>query len=332
MSEQENYNAFFNPDVEVNEPQKTQGNEYSPSAAKGKNDLYQAIVRFIPWWQNPKHGSIQEKWVSYLQDPVTNRGRYVDCPSSVGKKSPLQDIYWKLKKSESVQEQKLADTFSRRHSYASLIQVIRDENAPELEGKILVWRYGVKIWEKINAELKPVVPGVDKHDPFDIMNGKAFAVVITKQSGYNNYDQTKFIDKRIPLCIPNAEGKLIPITADSDKQEVFNWVKGESPDLGKYAYQDWDQDTFDYVNHVITSVTGQGQITQKYDNIVNRPTTPVTPETPGAGISSSEISVENLDLTGELPDPATVLPSLDNLDLPNVEGIPGNLDDIIGTT
>lgn len=335
MSEQENYNAFFNPDVEVNEPKKTQTSEYNPSAAKGTNNVYQSIIRFIPWWQNPKHGSIQEKWVSYLVDPVTNRGRYVDCPSSVGKPSQLQDIYWKLKKSESVQEQKLADTFSRRHSYASLIQVIKDSHAPELEGKILVYRYGVKIWEKINAELNPVSDVVDKHDPFDILNGKAFALTITKQSGFNNYDQSRFIDKRIPLCFTKeVDGKtvLTPIKPDTDKKEVFEWVKEHSPDLGKYAYQEWDNETHDYVNHVIMAVTGQGTQTQKYDNVVNREQSQVSK--PGAGITSEEISVENLDLGGEGDDE-------DGLDLPDIDlggdddisgGIDGDLSDIIGTT
>jgi hypothetical protein len=332
MSEQENYNAFFSPDVEVNEPKVGQATEYNPTAAKGKNNVYQSIIRFIPWWQNPKHGSIQEKWVSYLIDPITNRGRYVDCPSSVGKPSPLQDIFWKLKKSESVQEQKLADTFSRRHSYASLIQVIRDENTPELEGKVLVWRYGVKVWEKINAELKPMVPGMDKHDPFDIFNGKAFALVITKVSGYNNYDQSKFIDKKIPLCLPGEkDGKkiLVPINLNSDKKEIFDWVKENSPDLGKYSYQEWDQDIYDYVNHVITSVTGQGSISQKYDSIVNREKPAAS--APSSGITSSQISVENIDLGGD-DYAGTGVPDLDLHDLPDVEGIGGDLDDIIGNT
>lgn len=336
MSEQENYNAFFSPDVEVNEPQKGQGNEYNPSAAKGTNNVYQSIIRFIPWWQNPKHGSIQEKWVSYLIDPVTNRGRYVDCPSSVGKPSPLQDIYWKLKKSESVQEQKLADTFSRRHSYASLIQVIRDQHAPELEGRILVWRYGVKIWEKINAELKPLVEGMQKHDPFDILQGKAFALVITKVSGYNNYDQSKFVEKKIPLCIPaESDGKVVlnPIKPDSNKQEIFNWVKENSPDLSKYAYQEWDQDTFEYVNHVIQAVTGQGTTSQKYDNVVNRESSQAA--APSAGISSSEISVEDLDLGGDQESSGGLdIPDLDDINVPKSDGggIEGDLDDIIGNT
>jgi hypothetical protein len=336
MSNQENYNAFFSPDVEVNEGSK-QGSatEYNPSADKGKNKIYQSIIRFIPWWQNPKHGSIQDKWVSYLIDPITNRGRYVDCPSSVGKPSPLQDIYWKLKKSDSVQEQKLADTFSRRHSYASLIQVIKDENAPELEGKILVWRYGVKIWEKINAELKPVIG--EKHDPFDIFNGKAFALVITKVSGFNNYDQSKFVDKRIPLCIPSErDGKMVltPITENSDKQEIFNWVKENSADLGKYEYQEWDQETFDYVNHIIVSVTGKGNTSQKYDSIVNRPDSREVASTRTQSSSSSGISVQDIDLGSDdiSGNHDSDIPDLDIPDLPSIEGIGGDLDDIIGST
>ena len=331
MSEQENYNAFFNPNVEVNEQKSGPVNEYNPSAAKGKNNVYQAVIRFIPWWENPTHGSIQEKWVSYLIDPVTNRGRYVDCPTSVGKKSPLSDIYWKLKKSESVQEQKLADTFSRRHSYASLIQVIKDENAPELEGKILVYRYGVKIWEKINAELKPLVG--EKHDPFEIFTGKAFALIITKQSGFNNYDQSKFLDKKIPLCIPKeADGKVVlkPVTPETDKQFIFDWVKENSPDLSKYAYQEWDNDTFEYVNHIISSVTGQGTATQKYEGVVNRQQ-PVA-SAPSAGITSEEISVEDIDLGGDSDMGDLNIPDIDLGSDDVISGIEGDLSDIIGNT
>ena len=333
MSEQENYNSFFNPDTEVKESKFTQTVEYSPTAAKGKNNVYQSIIRFIPWWKNPKHGSIQEKWVSYLVDPVTNRGKYVDCPSSIGKESPLQQTYWKLKKSESVQEQKLADIFSRRHSYASLIQVIKDENNPELEGKILVWRYGVKIWEKINAELKPVIG--EKHDPFDIINGKAFALVITKVSGYNNYDQSKFVDKKIPLCIPNEEGKLIPVASNGQltkkQDEVFSWVKEGSPDLDVYSYREWDQETYEYVNHVITAVTGQGLSAKKYDNVVNRESTSTLKTgMANTGITSSEISIEDINLDEDPGIGSDIeMPNLDLGDSSGIEGIDGDLQDII---
>jgi hypothetical protein len=260
-----------------------------------------------------------------------NKGRYIDCPSSVGKPSPLQDTYWKLKKSESVQEQKLAATFSRRHSYASLIQVIRDENNTDLEGKILVWRYGVKIWEKINAELKPVIG--DKHDPFNILEGKAFALVISIVSGFNNYDQSKFVDKKIPLCIPNEEGKLIPISETSDKQEVFNWVKENSPDLSEYSYKEWDNDTFEYVNSVINSVTGKAEAPQKYDSIVNRDKSSSSVPTPSedSGISSTDLDLDDLDIGDGNTD--LDIPDLNNSsDDGGIVGIEGDLDDIIGNT
>jgi hypothetical protein len=315
------FDALFNPQVETKDAKGSSGDEYQPSAAKGKNNVYQAIIRFVPWYQSPKQ-SIKEKWVCWLVDPVTEKGRFVDCPSSVGKPSLLQDIYWKLKKSESVLLQKQAEVFSRKHSYASLIQVIKDENNKELEGKILVWKYGVKVWEKINAELKPVIG--DPQDPFDIINGKAFALIITKVSGFNNYDQSKFADKRIPLLIPNAEGKLMPIKIDSDRKAIFEWVKTNSPDLAKHEYREWDQETHDYVNHVIVAVTGQASAPSKMSDVntnVNKSTSPQASQP--SGISASNISIEDigLDLGNTLP----------NLDLPNMNdlGLGGDLDDIL---
>jgi len=316
----ENLDALFNPNVEVKEQTSRNADEYSPSADKGTGGIYKAIIRFVPWWQDPTHGSIQEKWVAWLEDPVTQRGRPVDCPSSVGKPSILQDMYWKLKKSDNVVMQGKADIFSRRHTFASLIQVIKDQNNPELEGKILVYRYGVKIWEKINAELKPMIG--EKHDPFNILDGKAFALVITKVSGFNNYDQSKFLNERIPLCIPNAEGKLIPINDKSDKNQVFNFVKENSPELSKYAFQEWDSDTHDYVNHVIAAVTGQSTVSQNYASVKNTSTGGASPD----AISSQELNLEDLDtgLNTELPD-------LDMPDLgtPSDHGISGDLDDVL---
>ncbi len=317
---EENYDALFNPQTEVPDSGTTNNEEYSPSAQKGKNNVYQSIIRFVPWWKNPKQ-SVIDKWTCWLTDPVTERGRFVDCPSSIGKPSVLQDMFWKLKKSESVALQKKAQIFSRRHSFTALIQVIKDENNPELEGKILAWRFGVKIWEKINAELKPVIG--ERHDPFDILNGKVFALVITKVKGFNNYDQAKFHDKKVPLCIPNDEGKLVPISPDTDKRKVFEWVKENSPDLDKYSFKEWDQETYDYVNHVIGAVTGEASVSKNYSSLQNKETEEGDKDS--GGIESSDISSEDLNLDSD----DTNMPDIDMPDLPKSEGISGNLDDAL---
>ena len=224
MSEQtqQDYDALFSPTVDMGEATKKSAEDYQVGADKGKGGVYQSIIRFVPWHKNPNQ-SIQEKWVSWLVDPVTQKGRFVDCPSSVGKQSLLQDMYWKLKKSDSIQEQKKADVFSRRHNFCALIQIIKDENQPELEGKVMAYRFGKKLWEKINAEMKPIID--EPHNPFDLLNGKVFQLVITKVAGFNNYDQSKFVDKVVPLCMPAADGKLVPINAQSDKAMVFKFLQ-----------------------------------------------------------------------------------------------------------
>ncbi len=329
MSNQENYNAFFSPNTEVKESEtKKVSNEFKPNADSGKNGIYQAIVRFVPWHEDPKYGSIKEKWFSYLIDPVTERGKYVDCPSSVGKPSILQDMYWKLKKSENVLDQEKAKIFSRKHSFASIIQVIKDENNPENEGKLLVWRYGVKIHDKLMAELKPVIG--DKHDPFDIFNGKAFAVIVTKVSGFNNYDQSKFVDKKIPLMVPDANGKMKPITPKDDLQKAFDWVRENSPDLNNYDYKEWDQETHDYVNHVIQAVTGK-VVQSSYEGVVNTEKSQTASDNP---IVSEDISVEtDISIDNNIGDNLPELDlNLDGNDSPNGLDLSGDLDDILNNS
>jgi len=326
-NELENLESLFNPQVDMGGAPSRATEEYKVSSDKGKGGVYQSVIRFIPYWQNPKN-SLQEKWVSWLVDPVTQKGRFVDCPSSIGKPSLLQDMYWKLKKSESVLDQKKADIFSRRHNFGSLIQIIKDDNQPELEGKIMYFSFGKKIWEKIDAELKPIIG--DPHNPFDILKGKAFALVVTKVSGYNNYDQSKFVNTVIPLCIPNEAGKLIPINESSDKQMVFDFLKTNSPDISKYAFKEWDTDMKDYVNHVITAVTGQVQSNNNYGDI-NQTISNSNP-IPGAsvnpGSTSNDISVLDINVGGDL---SASMPSLDLPDLPSINSMGiGNVDDLLG--
>ena len=334
MAQNYDMDALFHPKVELGTEKvsKTNAGEYSPTADKGQNGIYKSIIRFVSWWQDPQH-SISDKWVCWLVDPVTNRGKLVDCPSSVGKPSSLQDMFFKLRKSESVQEQKKSEIFSRKHQSTAIIQVIQDAQNKEAEGKLLIYRFGKKISEKIEAEKKPVYG--EPHEPFDLLDGKAFALIITKVSGFNNYDQSKLLpmDKDAKVVPFGTEGlKLYPINERTPREIVFNFLKDNSPDLGKYAFQEWDQETREYVNQVILAVTGQIPSTGFADvrnNKTNSSQTPVTPQKTGSGITSSELSLEDLDNSSSIGS------SLPNLDLPELNtgndfGLPGDLNDALG--
>ena len=329
MNENYNLNDLFHPKVDIGNQNPTNFAEYNPSADKGQNGVYQAVVRFVTWYKNPNN-SLMDKWVCWLEDPVTERGRSIDCPTSVGKPSILQDMYFKLKKSESIQEQKKADVFSRRHQYAAIVQVIQDKQNPDLVGKLLVWKFGKKVWEKLDAEKKPIVG--DPNEPFDLLDGKAFALIITKVAGFNNYDQSKFLDKRIPLMIPRADGSYAPINSSTPKEDVFNFLKENSPDLDKYGYREWDSEINDYVNQVIVAVTGQNHSSgfanvRNADSAAQKYATPgATPgATQGSGITSQEISLDSMS--------SPSFGDLSDLDLPDINtslgdsGLLGNLDE-----
>jgi hypothetical protein len=183
----------------------------------------------------------------------------VDCPSTIGQKSVLQDLYWKFKKSDSVAEQKLADNFSRRQRFASLVQIVKDDNASDNVGKIMVWPYGTKINNKLQAEMKPEFG--KPHIPFDLFEGKPFLVHVTLVAGFNNYDNCRFLDEKLPITINGEQ-----MQKNQDDLVKIKAFLETSPDLNSYDYQEWDQATQDFVNGVVANTVPGGRIAAGVEN------------------------------------------------------------------
>lgn len=309
------FNDLFNPHVDTRKPAKAPSLEYKPAAKNGKNNVYQSVVRFITWWGKPNQ-SIAEKWTCYLVDPVSGKGKYVDCPSSIGEKSPLLETYFKLKKSDNVAVQSKALIFSRRQVYTALVQVIKDDHNKEMEGKILSWTFGKKIYDKIDAELNP--PFGEPSNPFDLLNGKLFGVYVTLVSGFNNYDNCKFYNQAQPLIMMNEDGTKTVIGPDTDKMLVLDYLKTKSPDLNKYMYKEWDTDTHTYVNQVIAAVMGKATAPSTTAEVLNHQVS--------TGITATTISADAIAMDNTLPD-------MSELDMPQTSYEPmdnlGNIDDIL---
>lgn len=238
---------------------KSDNSVFAPSSDKGKNGIYKAVIRFIPNPKNPKN-SIISKRTCWLVDPLTSKGKYVDCPSSVGKPSPLTNTYWKLKNSESVKEQELAKSFSSAPSYYSLVQIIKDENNKENEGKIMIFKYGLKIYNKIQAELNPEIG--TPHIPFSLLEGRLFQLSISKVSGYNNYDSCSFLSEPGTFIINSDNGSLETVKlTESNKGTMLNrvgeYIVNNSPVLEQYEFKDWNDETTEYVNTVINNTIGR---------------------------------------------------------------------------
>ena len=78
-------------------------------------------------------------------------------------------------------------------SYYSNIYVVKDPSNPDNEGKVFLFRYGKKIYDKIMEAVNgDELEGRDGYNPFDFWAGANFKLRAKKVAGYPNYDSSEF--------------------------------------------------------------------------------------------------------------------------------------------
>lgn len=247
-------------DVETHDQQNTKTDViYKPSADQGKDGTYKALIRFVPNPSNPRN-SLVKKYVHWLTDASGN-GRLIDSPSSVGESCPIAESFFKLRNSDSAVDRKMSEKLKRREQYYALIKVVKDPQNTALEGQYMVYKFGYKIKEKIDEELKPAFG--EPTQVFDLFEGKNFELIITRQGEYNNYDKSKFSASRSAISI---EGE----PAERNK-ESMNTIKAEldaAPSLEPYEYKAWDGDARDFVNGILRQYLNPGS---SMDTVTSKP-------------------------------------------------------------
>jgi hypothetical protein len=215
---------------------------YSPNPDKGKDGVYEALIRFVPNPRNPKL-SIVKKFGYWLEDANGN-GAFYDSPSTVNEFCPIQDLFFKLRKSESAIDKKNSEKLRRKEVYYSIVQIVEDSNFPQNVGKYKVFRYGYKIKIKIDAELKP------KYDepcqPFDLFTGKDFQLVVTKQAGFPNYDSSKFLSKRSAIKLNGVE-----MEKNESCMMMIKTSWENAPVLEDFVYKPWTDEQKAKVNECL---------------------------------------------------------------------------------
>jgi hypothetical protein len=296
----ENFQDIFNLNAEdfVEKTETRESELYKPDPKKGKDNVYKALVRFVPFHKDPKKSKVK-KYSYWLTDPLTGESFSVDCPSSINQKSIIQDTYWKLKKSPSVAEQKLADKFKRRENYYALVQILKDDQDPSMVGKIKVIKFGQKLNNILQGELQPEYG--KPYNPFDPFKGRVMALTVTIVAGYNNYDSSKFVGEETPLML---DGKPIQQTKE-DMAKFVEFLKNSSPDLSNYDYKEWTDDVREKVKSAIENSVPTMRTTENIQREASKPQNISVATTTQAGVSSAAESKKvdlddlNLDLDGD---------------------------------
>ena len=147
-----------------------------------------AVIRFLPQAEGEEVPWIEE-FSHGFQSPTTNRWFIEPCLTTIGQKCPVCEDNSRAWKSG---DQDLARARKRRLKYVSSIMVIDDQSYPENNGKVYLYRYGKKIFEKIEEAINPSFKDESPINPFDFWAGADFKVKVSMVSGYPNYDKSSF--------------------------------------------------------------------------------------------------------------------------------------------
>jgi hypothetical protein len=108
------------------------------------------------------------------------------------KRSEYNTVLWNSTSDENSPARKQAREQKRRLSYISNILVVSDPKNTENEGKVFLFKYGKKIFDKISILMNPEFEGDEAINPFDLWKGANFRLKIRMVEGYRNYDQSTF--------------------------------------------------------------------------------------------------------------------------------------------
>lgn len=155
----------------------------------GKGETGSAVIRFLP----PSHGN-PLPWVNRYQHAfkVNDRWFIEECPTTLdGRKCPVCEANSEL---WAKNEKSLASSRKRKLKYYSNIYVVSDPLTPENEGKVFVYQFGPKIFEKITDAMKPKFADIQPIDPTNFWKGANFHLRINIRSGtkFWEYENSSF--------------------------------------------------------------------------------------------------------------------------------------------
>ena len=176
--------------AKINAPIKGQGDDdrfWRPELDQSGNGM--AIVRFLPapegedlpWARSWNHG-FQGPGGWYIENSLT----------TLGQKDPVSEYNTQLWNSGIEANKEIARKQKRRLTYVSNVYVLKDPSNPQNENQVRLYKYGKKIWDKLNDKMNPEFEDETPVNPFDLWEGANFKLKIRKIDGFSNYDKSEF--------------------------------------------------------------------------------------------------------------------------------------------
>ena len=174
---------------------------WKPELDKSGNGY--SVIRFLP---SPEGEDLPwaKVWNHAFQGP-TGQWYIENSLTTIGQKDPVSEYNSKLWNSGIESDKEIARKQKRKLQYFSNILVVSDPKHPENEGKVFLFRYGKKIFDKMMEAMQPAFEDESPINPIDFWEGADFKLKIRKVDGFWNYDKSEFA---APSPIADDESKI----------------------------------------------------------------------------------------------------------------------------
>ena len=155
-----------------------------------KSGTGSAVIRFLPAVDGEELPWVKV-WKHAFQGP-TGKWYIENSLTTLNQKAPVSEHNTSLWNTGLESDKETARKQKRKLEYYSNIYVVSDPKHPENNGKVFLFRYGKKIFDKIMAAMQPEFEDETPINPFDFWEGANFKLKIRKVDGYWNYDKSEF--------------------------------------------------------------------------------------------------------------------------------------------
>ena len=253
---------------------------WKPTVDKAGNGY--AVLRFLParegedlpWARYWDHGFKGPTGLWYIENSLT----------SIGQADPVGELNSRLWNSGIEEDKETARKQKRRLHYVVNALVVQDPGNPANEGRVVLYKFGKKIFDKIMDVMQPQFADETPINPFDFWDGADFKLKIRQVEGYRNYDKSEFSS---PSSLYDGD--------ESQLEDVYNKLHSLSEFTDPSNYK-----TYDELKAKLMRVLGEeasmGAPTMKQEAMMNE-TTPAPSAPVMEPVTAEAVSTEDDDDT-----------------------------------
>ena len=238
---------------------------WKPTVDKAGNGY--AVLRFLPamegqelpWVRYWDHGFKGPTGLWYIENSLT----------SIGQPDPVGELNSRLWNTGNEADKDRARDQKRRLHYVVNALVLQDPSAPQNEGKVFIYKFGKKIFDKIMDSMQPEFADEKAVNPFDFWEGAEFKLKIRNVEGYRNYDKSEF---GTPSTLYDGD--------DTKLEAVYNQLHDLSEFSDPKNYKTYDELKLKLAKVLGEDVVNSGAPTMTQTAQMNEPApAPITPTT-----------------------------------------------------